>query len=166
VASVFISRWDVAVAATVPPELVNRLGIAIAGRTYKAYQDVLGSPRAQRAFNAGARAQRLLWASTGTKDPEASDTLYVEALASPFTVNTMPESTLKAFADHGRVGAVLPADGGACEAVLSAFADAGVDVHALAARLQDEGAASFVKSWRALMAGIESKTATLGASRP
>ncbi len=166
VASVFISRWDVAVAATAPPELVNRLGIAIAGRTYKAYQDLLASARSQRAFNAGARAQRLLWASTGTKDPEASDTLYVEALASPFTVNTMPEGTLKAFADHGRVGAVLPADGGACEAVLSAFADAGVDVQALAARLQDEGAASFVKSWRALMAGIESKTATLGASRP
>ena len=161
VASIFISRWDVAVAGKVSPALVNRLGIAIARRAYKAYHELLGSARWQRAFNAGGRAQRLLWASTGTKDPQASDTLYVEALASPFTVNTLPESTLKAFADHGRVGALMPADGGDCEDVLADFAGAGVDVDLLAARLQDEGAKSFVKSWRELLAGIESKSAAL-----
>jgi transaldolase len=164
VASVFISRWDVAVVDKVPPALGNRLGIAVAGRVYKAYRELLGSSRWQRAFNAGARAQRLLWASTGTKDPKASDTLYVEALASPFTVNTMPESTLKAFAEHGKVGPLMSADGGDCERMLASFAGAGVDVDLLAARLQEEGAASFSKSWRELIAGIEAKRATLRAA--
>ncbi len=139
VASLFISRWDVAVASKVPAELVNLLGIAVAGRAYHAYHELLGSPRWQRVFNHGARAQRLLWASTGTKDPNASDILYVKALAAPFTVNTVPESTLKAFADHGEVGDLLAADGGDSERVLAAFAKAGVDIGALASRLQDEG---------------------------
>ncbi len=148
VASVFISRWDVAVTGKRPRRLRDQLGIAIAKRTYKAYRDLLDSPRWQRAFNAGARPQRLLWASTGTKDPKASDVLYVKALAAPFTINTIPEKTLKAFADHGEVGSLLPADGGDCEEVLAEFAAAGIDVHALAAQLQDEGAKSFVKSWK------------------
>jgi transaldolase len=161
VASIFVSRWDVAVAGKVPPALTNRLGIAIAQRTYKAYRDLLGSGRFQRAANAGARAQRLLWASTGTKDPKASDILYVKALAAPFTVNTVPEGTLQAFADHGAVGETLAADGGDCEEVLASFAKAGIDIDALAARLQDEGAASFVKSWNDLMACISSKSATI-----
>jgi transaldolase len=161
VASLFVSRWDVAVSGKVPAELTNRLGIAIARRTYKAYLELLASPRFQRAFNAGARPQRLLWASTGTKDPKASDVLYVKALAAPFTINTMPESTLKAFADHGEVGETLPADGGDCEAVLASFGKAGIDIDALAARLQNEGAASFVKSWNELMACIEGKSARM-----
>jgi transaldolase len=161
VASVFISRWDGAVAGKVPVELSNRLGIAIAGRTYKAYGELLNSPAWQRAYNAGARPQRLLWASTGTKDPKASDVLYIKALASPFTVNTMPEGTLKAFADHGDLGAVLAPDGGDCEAVLAQFAKAGVNVDNLAAQLQDEGAKSFVKSWNELMAVIASKSDAL-----
>jgi len=159
VASLFVSRWDVAVGGKAPGELTNRLGIAIAQRTYKAYLELLASPRFQRAFNAGARVQRLLWASTGTKDPKASDILYVKALAAPFTVNTMPEGTLKAFADHGEVGKMLSPDGADCEAVLANFAKAGIDVAALAAQLQNEGAASFVKSWNGLMACIESKSA-------
>ncbi|HTV26904.1 MAG TPA: transaldolase [Xanthobacteraceae bacterium] len=158
VASLFISRWDVAVSGKVPAELTNRLGIAIAQRAYKAYAELLASARFQRAANAGARAQRLLWASTGTKDPKASDILYVKALAAPFTVNTMPDGTLKAFADHGEVGEILRPDGGDCEKVLAAFAKAGVDADALAGRLQKEGAASFVKSWDDLMACIESKS--------
>ena len=157
VASLFISRWDVAVAGKVPAELTNRLGIAIAQRAYKAYLGLLASPRFQRAANSGARAQRLLWASTGTKDPKASDTLYVTSLAAPFTVNTMPEGTLKAFAEHGAVGQAMAPDGADCETVLSSFAKAGVDISALAARLQDEGAASFVKSWNELMERIDSK---------
>ena len=157
VASLFVSRWDVAVSGKVPAELTNRLGIAIAQRAYKAYIELLASPRFQRVANSGARAQRLLWASTGTKDPKASDALYVKALAAPFTINTMPEGTLKAFADHGEVGPVLAPDGGDCETVLTSFAKAGVDVDALAARLQDEGASSFVKSWNDLMARIDSK---------
>lgn len=161
VASVFVSRWDVAVAGKVPPDLANRLGIAIALRTYKAYRELLGSTRWHRAANAGARPQRLLWASTGTKDPKAPDILYVKALAAPFTVNTMPEGTLKAFGDHGEVGDILPADGGDCEAVLASFAKAGIDVGALASELQDEGAASFVKSWNDLMSCIESKSAAI-----
>jgi transaldolase len=164
VASVFISRWDVAVMGKVPAALNDRLGIAIAKRTYKAYRDLLDSPRWLRAYNAGARPQRLLWASTGTKDPKASDVLYVKALAAPFTVNTMPEGTLKAFADHGEVGAPLPADGGDCEQVLAQFAEAGIDVDALAAQLQDEGAKSFVKSWDDLMEVIASKSARLNAA--
>lgn len=158
VASLFVSRWDVAVSGKVPSELANRLGIAVAQRTYKAYQELLASRRFRRAANAGARVQRLLWASTGTKDPKASDTLYVDALAAPFTVNTMPEGTLKAFADHGKAGEVLAPDGGDSETVLASFAKAGVDIDALAVRLQDEGASSFVKSWNDLMACIESKT--------
>src|SRR5881397_1954434 len=138
VASVFISRWDAAVKARVPEALRNQLGIAIAKRTYKAYRVLLGSSRWQRVFNAGARPQRLLWANTGTKDPGASDVLYVRALAAPFTVNTMPEGTLKALADHGAIGEMLPADGGDCEEVLARFASAGIDVNALANQLQDE----------------------------
>jgi len=161
VASLFVSRWDVATAGKVPAELTNRLGIAIAQRAYKAYLDLLASPRFQRAANAGARAQRLLWASTGTKDPKASDTLYVKALAAPFTINTMPEGTLKAFGQHGEIGATLAPDGGDCEKVLGAFANAGIDINALAQKLQDDGAASFDKSWNDLMACIESKSAAM-----
>ena len=161
VASVFISRWDAAVASKVPPALRNQLGIAIAERTYKACRTLLGSPRWQRVYNVGSRPQRPLWASTGTKDPQASDLLYIKALAAPFTVNTMPEGTLKALADHGELGALLPADGGDCEEVLTKFAKAGVDVDALAAQLQDEGAKSFIKSWNELMAVIASKSAAL-----
>ena len=161
VASVFISRWDAAVAGKVPPALTNTLGIAIGQRTYKAYCDLVASPRYRRVMNAGGRPQRLLMASTGTKDPKASDTLYVKALAAPFTVDTIPEATLMAFADHGDVGAATPADGGNCEAVLADFAKAGVDIDALAARLQDEGAESFVKSWNELMGVIASKSAAL-----
>ncbi len=161
VASMFISRWDAAVMSDVPDTLSNQLGIAIGKRTYKAYCDLMASPRWQRAFNCGARPQRLLMASTGTKDPQASDVLYIEGLAAPLTINTMPEGTLKAFADHGEIGPLLPADGGDCEAVLARFAKAGVDVDALAARLQDEGAASFVKSWNELIEIIASKTAAL-----
>ena len=161
VASVFVSRWDGAVAGKVPKPLSNTLGIAVAKRTYKAYRDLLGSPRWQRIYNAGARPQRLLWASTGTKDPQASDVLYIKALAAPFTVNTMPEGTLKALADHGEIGEILSADGGDCDAVLDQFAKAGIDVDALANRLQDEGAKSFVSSWNELMGVITSKSATL-----
>jgi transaldolase len=158
VASLFVSRWDVAVAGKIPGELTNWLGIAVAKRTYRAYREVLDSARFQRAANAGARAQRLLWASTGTKDPKASDILYVKALAAPFTVNTMPEQTLKAFSDHGEVGEILAPDGGDCERVLAGFAKAGIDVDVLAAQLQDEGAASFVKSWNDLMACVNAKS--------
>ena len=161
VASVFISRWDAAVTGKVPDSLVNRLGIAIAKRTYKAYRELLASPRYQRVFNSGARAQRLLWASTGTKDPKASDILYIKALASPFTVNTMPEGTLKALADHGEVGEILAPDGGDCEEVLAAFAKAGIDTLALARKLQEDGAKAFVTSWNELMGVISAKTAAL-----
>ena len=161
VASVFISRWDAAVMERVPESLRDRLGIAVAKRTYKAYRQLLASSRWQRVYNAGARPQRLLWASTGTKDPKASDVLYIKALAAPFTVNTMPEGTLKALADHGEIGSMLPADGGDCEAVLAEFAKAGIDPGALGAQLQDEGAKSFVKSWNELMTVIASKSATL-----
>jgi transaldolase len=161
VASVFISRWDVAAMGKVPAALNDRLGIAVAKRTYKAYRALLNSPRWLRACNAGARPQRLLWASTGTKDPKASDVLYVKALAAPLTVNTMPEPTLNALADHGEVGAMLPVDGGDCEQVLAQFAEAGIDIDRLAAELQDEGAKSFVKSWNDLMDVIASKSAML-----
>ena len=162
VASVFISRWDVAVAGKVPETLNNQLGIAVAKRTYKAYLDLLSSPRWMRAYNAGARPQRLLWASTGTKDPKASTTLYITALAAPFTVNTMPEGTLKALAAaSGGGGTTMPADGGDCEDVLTRFAAAKVDVKALAAQLQDEGAKSFVNSWNELMDVIGSKSDVL-----
>jgi transaldolase len=161
VASIFISRWDVAVAGKVPETLNNQLGIAVAKRTYKAYLSLLSSPRWMRAYNAGARPQRLLWASTGSKDPKASETLYISALAAPFTVNTMPEGTLKALAEPGGVGATMPADGGDCEEVLARFAGAKIDVNALAAQLQDEGAKSFVNSWNDLMGVIGSKSAVL-----
>ena len=161
VASVFISRWDAAVMGEVPDALRNRLGIAVAKHIYKAYCAMLSSPRWMRAYNAGARPQRLLWASTGTKDPKASDILYIKALAAPFTVNTMPEGTLKAFADYGEAIAIMPADGGDSEEVLARFAQAGVNADALAARLQDEGAKSFVKSWNELMGVIASKSAVL-----
>ena len=158
VASVFISRWDAAVSGKVPPALNNKLGIAIAMHTYKAARNLLSSPRWHRIYNAGAFPQRLLWASTGTKDPAASDVLYVKSLAAPFTVNTMPEATLKALASHNELGSILPADGGDSEKVMAQFREAGIDLGALAAQLQDEGARSFVKSWEELMAVIESKT--------
>jgi transaldolase len=158
VASLFVSRWDVAVSGKVPGELTNRLGIAVAQQTYRAYGELLASARFRRAANAGARPQRLLWASTGTKDPKAPDILYVKALAAPFTVNTMPENTLKAFDDHGEVGEMLKPDGGDCEKVLADFTKAGIDIDHLAVRLQEEGAASFVKSWNELMACVESKS--------
>ena len=161
VASLFISRWDVAVTSKVPASLRDRLGIAIAGRTYEAYRALLDSPRWRRVFDAGARSQRLLWASTGTKNPEVSDVLYIEALAAPLTVNTMPEGTLKALADHGKIGALLPASGGPCEEILSEFTKAGIDLDSLAAQLQEEGAGSFVKSWNELLACIAAKSATV-----
>ena len=162
VGSLFVSRWDASVATRVPDGLRNRLGIAIAKRTYKAARALLGSPGWQRAYNAGARPQRPLWASTGTKDPQASPVLYVKALAAPYTVNTMPEGTLKALADHTDLGEIMAADGGDCEEVLREFGQAGVDVDALAAQLQDEGAKSFVNSWHELMEVIVSKRAALG----
>ena len=161
VASLFVSRWDVAVKQEIAPAFHNRLGIAVAMRTYKAYRDLLASPRWQRLAQAGARPQRLLWASTGTKDPAAPDTLYVEALAAPGTVNTIPEKTLAAFADHGRVGAALPVDGGYAEAVLQEFRRQGVDDEALATRLQREGADAFTDSWHALLARIHEKSVSL-----
>ena len=139
----------------------SRLGIAMAGRIYRAYLELLSNPRWLRAYNAGARPQRLLCASTGTKDAKASDTLYIKALAAPFTMNTMPEATLKALADHGEIGPIMAADGGDCETVLDRFAQAGVNVDSLAARLQDEGAKSFVKSWKELLEVIASRSATL-----
>ena len=161
VASIFISRWDVAVMNKAPDSLRDQLGIAIAKRAYRAYRTLIDSPRWHRALSAGALPQRLLWASTGTKDPKASDVLYVKALAAPFTVNTMPEGTLKVLAAHGEVNTMLPADGGDCEEVLAQFAKAGIDVDALAAQLQDEGAKSFVNSWNDLMAVIAAKSAAL-----
>lgn len=159
VASVFVSRWDVAVAGKVPDTISNQLGIAIAKHIYQAYQSLLSSERWRRVYNFGARPQRLLWASTGTKDPAASDILYIKALAAPFTVNTMPEKTLKAFADHGELGANLPANGSGAEDMLMQFANSGIDIGALAAQLQDNGAKSFVKSWNDLMDVIWSKCA-------
>jgi len=161
VASLFISRWDAAVMGEVPAALNNQLGIAIGKRTYQAYCDLMASPRWQRAFNCGARPQRLLMASTGTKDPQASDVLYIEGLAAPLTINTMPEGTLKAFADHGEIAQLLPADGGDCEVRLNEFTQAGIDIDALATRLQDDGAASFVKSWNELIEVIGSKSQAL-----
>jgi transaldolase len=161
VASVFISRWDAAVAGKVPPSLTNTLGIAIGKRAYNAYSNVIDSARWRRAFNAGARPQRLLFASTGTKDPTASDILYVKGLVAPLTVNTVPEGTLKAFADHGELGAELTTDGGDSEWVFAEFRNAGVDLDALAAKLQEDGAASFVASWNGLLGVIASKCASL-----
>lgn len=164
VASVFVSRWDAAVMGKVPETLRNQLGIAIAKRIYKAARALLISPRWQRVYNLGARPQRLLWASTGTKDPAASDVMYVKALAAPFTVNTMPEGTLKALAGYKELGAIMPVDGGDCEEVLERFAKAGVDVDSLADRLQEEGAKSFSNSWDELMDVIVSKSAAIAAA--
>jgi transaldolase len=164
VASVFISRWDAAVSGKVPGRLEHKLGIAIAMRTYREARNFLTSPRWHRIYNAGAFPQRLLWASTGTKDPAASDVLYVKSLAAPFTVNTMPEATLKALAAHKELGSILPADGGDCEEVLEQFTEAGIDIDGQAAQLQKEGAKSFVKSWEELMSVIESKTGGLRAA--
>jgi transaldolase len=161
VASLFVSRWDVAVMDKVPDELRDQLGIAIAKRTYKSYHALLESPRWHRAYNKGARPQRLLWASTGTKDPKASDILYVQSLVAPFTVNTMPDGTLKALAAQSELGSILPADGGNCEEVLTKVSKAGIDVDALANLLQEEGAKSFLKSWNDLMTVIASKSALL-----
>ena len=159
VASLFVSRWDVAVKDAVSPALRNRLGIAIAMQTYQAYRELLVSSRWQKLADAGSRPQRMLWASTGTKDPAAPDTLYIEALAAPDTINTIPEKTLHAFADHGKLGAAMPVDGGDAEAVLDAFRREGVDDEALAARLQVEGAEAFSRSWRALLSSLQSKSA-------
>jgi len=161
VASIFISRWDAAINGKVPAALNDRLGIAVARQAYRSYLGLLNSPRWMRAYNEGARPQRLLWASTGTKNPKASDVLYVEALAAPFTVNTIPEATLKAFVDHGNVGKTMPTDGGNAEEELARFADAKVDVGALARQLQEDGAKAFVKSWSDLLGVISSKSAVL-----
>ena len=164
VASVFISRWDGAVMGKVPETLNDKLGIAIGKSIYKTYRDLLDSPRWQRAFNSGARPQRLLFASTGTKDPKASDVLYIKELAAGLTINTMPEKTLKAFAEHGEVDQALPLDGGDSATVIAQFAALGFEVESLAATLQSDGAASFVASWNELMTVIESKSATLQAA--
>jgi transaldolase len=161
VASVFVSRWDVAVMEAVPAAMRNRLGIAMARRIYRAYRRLLDSTRWMQAFNAGARPQRLLFASTGTKDPTASDVMYLKALAAPFTINTMPEETLNAFACHGEVRAPVPPDGGNCEEILWQFSTAGVDLDALGTRLQEEGAAAFVKSWNELMRCIGSRSSAV-----
>ena len=166
IASLFVSRWDVAVANKVRDRLRDQLGIAIAKRTYKAASSLLGSQRWRRIYNFGARPQRLLWASTGTKDPKASEVLYVKVLAAPFTVNTMPEVTLKALSAQDEIGGLLPTDGGDCEEALSEFAREGIDVDALAAQLQEEGAQSFVKSWNDLLAVINTRCASIGASAP
>ena len=161
VASLFVSRWDKAVGDKAPPELRNRLGIAIGGRTYHAYRGLLASPRWEKLAAAGARPQRLLWASTGTKDPKASDTLYVEALAAPDTIDTLPEKTLRAFVEHGEIKGVMAEDGGDAEAVLASFAKAGIDTEALASQLQSDGAQAFVKSWEELMTRIADKSDAL-----
>jgi transaldolase len=161
VASIFLSRWDVATADKVPAALRNRLGLAVGHSAYRAYCELLTSPRWLRALNAGARPQRLLFASTGTKDPKAPDVLYVEGLVAPLTINTMPEKTLKAFADHGKVGEAIRADGGDSESVLGEFTKAGVDLAALAAKLQKDGAAAFVNSWDSLMGVISAKASDL-----
>jgi len=165
VASLFVSRWDVAVKDRVPAELRNQLGIAIGGRTYRAYRDLLASKRWRRLADAGAQPQRLLWASTGTKDPDVPATLYVEALAAPDTIDTMPEKTLRAFAEQGALRGAMAADGGAAEAMLARFARAGIDIDALAIRLQHEGAQSFVQSWQQLLQRIAAKSAALAVPR-
>ena len=161
VASLFVNCWDVAVTGMVPDALHNQLGIAVARRTYKACRELARSPRWERASKAGARPQRLLWAGTETKDPMASDVFYINALAAPLTVSCMPESTLKAFADHGDFGTSMPADGGDCEAVLNRFTKAGIDIDELAAQLQDDGTAVFLKSWIEVMSEIAYKSAAL-----
>jgi transaldolase len=165
VASLFVSRWDGAIVGKVPKALENRLGIAMAKRTYKAYREILASDRWLRLLNAGACSQRMLWASTGTKDPKASDLLYIPSLAAPFTVNTMPEKTLQALADHGEIHSMLSPDGGDAEAVLAQFTQAGIDLGALAEKLQKDGAAAFVKSWDELLACIADKSVQLEKAR-
>ena len=165
VASLFISRWDVAVAERVPVEMHDTLGIAVAKQTYKAYRDLLDSPRFERLANVGARPQRLLWASTGTKDPAASDVLYLKALQAPFTINTMPEATLLDFADHGAITDLLCADGGDAEAILARFAHAGINIGSLATQLQEQGANAFVRSWDDLLDRIAAKSHQLAAAR-
>jgi transaldolase len=164
VGSVFVSRWDTAVADTVPDELRDRLGIAAATLAYQAYRELLDSPRWGRLANEGARPQRLLWASTSTKNPDAPDVLYVSALAAPFTINTMPEKTLNAFADHGQVRTLMPTDGGDAEQILSAFARAGIDHDTLAVKLQSNGAESFDTSWHSLLTSIAAKHEKLTAT--
>ena len=161
VASLFVSRWDVAVKDQVPEELRNKLGIAICGRTYRAYRELLVLPRWRKLAAAGARPQRLLWASTGTKDPDASDTLYIEALAAPDTINTIPAKTLQAFAEHGTLKGTMALDGGDAEVMLARFAEVGIDIDVLALQLQHEGAQSFVKSWQQLLQRIVDKGTTL-----
>jgi transaldolase len=161
VASLFVSRWDKAVGGRVPPDLRNRLGIAIAARTYRAYRELLASARWRKLAAAGARSQRLLWASTGTKDPEAPDTLYVAALAAPDTIATIPAQTLRAFAEHGELHGAMAVDGGNAEATLARFAEAGIDVGALAIQLQRDGAKAFKKSWQELLERIAAKSAAL-----
>jgi len=161
VASLFVSRWDKAVAERVPLELRNRLGIAVGGRTYRAYRELLASSRWRKLAAAGARPQRLLWASTGTKDPNASNTLYVEALAAPDTIDTMPEKALHAFAKHGKIGGVMAEDGGDAESVLTRFGKVGIDIDALAVDLQREGAQAFVRSWNELLKRIADKSKAL-----
>ena len=161
VASLFVSRWDKAVGDKVPVELRNRLGIAVAQQTYRAYRELLASPRWLKLANAGAQSQRLLWGSTGTKDPKASDTLYVEALAAPDTINTIPEKTLRAFAEHGELNGVMAEGGADAEAVLKKFVQAGIDVDALATQLQRDGAQAFVKSWKALLQRVAEKSEAL-----
>jgi transaldolase len=161
VASVFMSRWDVAVATRVPEELKNQLGLAVGLDTYRAYRQLMGSDRVQRLENSGGRVQRLLWASTSTKDPAASDTLYVHGLAAPFTVNTMPDETLQAFSDHGEVGDPMPADGGDADAMLARFRRAGVDLTELAAKLQADGAEQFVAAWNDLLGRIAAQRTAL-----
>jgi transaldolase len=161
VASLFVSRWDKAVADKVPAELRNRLGIAIGRRTYRAYRELLASPRWRKLAAAGARPQKLLWASTGTKDPQAADTLYVEALAAPDTIDTMPEKTLRAYAEHGALPDPMATDGSDAETVLARFAQAGIDVDTLALRLQVDGAQAFVTSWKELLQCIADKSVAL-----
>jgi transaldolase len=163
VASVFISRWDAAVIDRVPEQLRGRLGLAVGLQTYQAYRRLMDSDRWQRLANAGARVQRLLWASTSTKDPASPDTMYIDGLRAPHTINTMPESTLRAFADHGRVGEPIPADGGDAEATLAEFESAGIDVDALAATLQSDGARNFVQSWEDLLSRIDDQVTAVAA---
>jgi transaldolase len=166
VASLFVSRWDVASNPQLPPALHNTLGIAVAQQTYRAYRELLASPRWQKLAAAGAPVQRLLWASTGSKDPTASDTLYVTALAAPDTIDTIPEKTLHAFADHGQLHGVMAIDGGDADATLTRIGKAGVDIDALATKLQEDGASAFVKSWRQLLQRLADKADTLAATAP
>ena len=165
VASVFVSRWDVASNKQLPPELHNKLGIAVIQQTYRAYRELLASPRWQKLAAAGAQPQRLLVASTGTKDPNASDTLYISALAAPDTIDTMPEKTLLALADHGQLEGVMPEDGGDADATVAKITAAGVDIDALALKLQQDGAQAFVKSWHQLLQRLADKVGSLGAAK-